>query len=265
MGARGGLTRARPRAGDRVPPDGLRLVSTPALGSRGPAPADILRRSPARRDHANGRSFRSTSAEFALPRPRHLLWISAAGGRGAGYRGRMIARLASSALAAAALCAIVSGCSAPAEPVEPTPVFTSEKQAFAAAEETYRAYVDALNAVDLSDPETFEDVFAWTTGEANAGARETFSQMHADGWTVSGSTIPTEIELSQVDLSAATVELSVCTNIASVDVVDSDGQSVVEPDRGDTQSMTVALTASSTATGLAVSSLTGRTGEPTCD
>ena len=69
------------------------------------------------------------------------------------------------------------------------PLFTSEADAFAAAEETYRAYVDALNQVDLSDPETFEDVYAWTTGDANADARETFSQMHADGWTVQGDTV----------------------------------------------------------------------------
>lgn len=194
------------------------------------------------------------------------LWISGPAARGPGYRGRMFARLIPSALAAAVLCAIVSGCSAPAEPAEPSPLFTSEEQAFAAAEETYRAYVDALNAVDLSDPESFEDVFAWTTGEANAGARETFSQMHADGWTVSGSTVPTVVANEQVELaSEPLVLLAVCTDVSSVDVIDREGVSVVAADRGDTQSMTVGLVAAETSTGLAVSSLTGRTGDPTCD
>ncbi len=51
-------------------------------------------------------------------------------------------------------------------------MFASEEEAFAAAEETYRAYVDALNQVDLSDPETFEAVYAWTTGDANADERK---------------------------------------------------------------------------------------------
>ena len=74
-------------------------------------------------------------------------------------------------LAAAAVLACVimttTGCFAQPDP-EPTPLFSSEEEAFAAAEETYRSYVDALNQVDLSDPETFEEVYAWTTGDANA-------------------------------------------------------------------------------------------------
>ena len=74
-------------------------------------------------------------------------------------------------LAAAAVLACVlittTGCFAQPDP-EPTPLFSSEEEAFAAAEATYRAYVDALNQVDLSDPETFEEVYAWTTGDANA-------------------------------------------------------------------------------------------------
>src|SRR5688572_28357264 len=83
---------------------------------------------------------------------------------------------------------VASGCSASPDPAESAPSFATEEEAFAAAEETYRAYVDALNKVDLSDPETFEEVFAWTTGDANAHERETLSGMHADGWTVSGNT-----------------------------------------------------------------------------
>src|SRR6188768_3952981 len=93
-----------------------------------------------------------------------------------------------------------TGCFAPPDP-EPTPLFSSEEEAFAAAEATYRAYVDALNQVDLSDPETFEEVYAWTTGEANAGARKSFSQMHADGWIVGGESQVTKVEPIESDLS----------------------------------------------------------------
>ncbi len=91
-------------------------------------------------------------------------------------------------LAAAAVLACVmmttTGCFAQPDP-EPTPLFSSEEEAFAAAEETYRAYVDALNQVDLSDPETFEEVYAWTTGELNASDRKGLSD-HADGGIVGG-------------------------------------------------------------------------------
>ncbi len=80
-------------------------------------------------------------------------------------------RLAAAAAALALAAVAVTGCSTPAGAPKPTPAFSSEAEAFAAAEATYRAYVDALNAVDLSDPSTFEDVYSWTTGDANAGAR----------------------------------------------------------------------------------------------
>lgn len=124
----------------------------------------------------------------------------------------------------------MSGCSAPAEPAEPTPLFTSEEQAFAAAEETYRAYVEALNGVDLSDPETFEDVYAWTTGEANANERKTMTQMHADGWAVSGDTVVRSFDASEASSSADVVAVA-CTDVTAVAVVDSDGASVVPSDR----------------------------------
>jgi hypothetical protein len=175
----------------------------------------------------------------------------------------MFARLIPSALAAAVLCAIVSGCSAPTEPAEPSPLFTSEEQAFAAAEETYRAYVDALNAVDLSDPETFEDVFAWTTGEANAGARETFSQMHADGWTVSGTTEVALVVPQSTGEWAEGVELAVCLDVSDVALVDSTGASVVDSDRLAIQPMRVLLSISNGST-MRISEIDGRTGEPAC-
>ncbi|MET0860918.1 MAG: hypothetical protein ABW091_07810, partial [Microbacterium sp.] len=80
----------------------------------------------------------------------------------------MIPRLLPLSVALVLASAALSGCTPQPAPT-PTPTgFATEDEAFAAAEETYRAYVDALNQVDLSDPETFEPVYAWTTGEANA-------------------------------------------------------------------------------------------------
>src|SRR5690349_14748370 len=100
----------------------------------------------------------------------------------------MISRAPLLAAVSVALAATLAGC-APAVPApEPTPTFSSEAEAFAAAEATYREYVKALNAVDLSDPETFEAVYSWTTGDARAGEREALTRMHADGWEVNGTT-----------------------------------------------------------------------------
>lgn len=98
----------------------------------------------------------------------------------------MLRRLARVALLGALLAGALTACTPEPEPT-PTPPFATEAEAFAAAEATYRAYVDALNAVDLSDPATFEDVYAWTTGELNANDRRGLTNYHAEGVVEVGS------------------------------------------------------------------------------
>ena len=80
----------------------------------------------------------------------------------------MISRVVAASLALALALGLTTGCQPEPRRHPSAPAFANEEEAFAAAEETYRAYVDALNQVDLSDPETFEAVYAWTTGDANA-------------------------------------------------------------------------------------------------
>ncbi|MFT4229984.1 MAG: hypothetical protein QM602_06820, partial [Microbacterium sp.] len=138
-------------------------------------------------------------------------------------------------------------------------------EAFAAAEKTYRAYVEALNEVDLSDPATFEPVFALTTGIVNTNERKTLSEMHADGWVVSGESAVALLEGQTFDSSDWTTQLAICLDVAGVDVVDSTGASVVDEHRVDIQSLLVTTTpSSSTSTGMAISSIDGREGEPSC-
>ncbi|MCR2809192.1 MULTISPECIES: hypothetical protein [unclassified Microbacterium] len=159
----------------------------------------------------------------------------------------------------AVLAGLATGCQPQPEPTPTASVFASEEEAFAAAEETYRAYVDALNQVDLSDPETFEAVYEWTTGEANAGEKKSLTQMHADGWSVEGSTIVTAVEPRQYRGHAdPTVTLETCTDVSAVMVTDSSGASVVDPNRPAAQPSLVRLDHSeTTATGLVISSIDG--------
>ncbi|MFI8594242.1 hypothetical protein ACIGCK_07415 [Microbacterium sp. NPDC078428] len=126
----------------------------------------------------------------------------------------------------------------------------TDDEAFAAAEATYRAYVDALNQVDLSDPNTFEAVYAWTTGEANANARATFSRMHANGWAVEGTT--SFDALPPVVQTGDELVLNICLSVGSVDVTDSSGRSMVPPDRRDDQPLRVSFEQASSATGLLI-------------
>ncbi|GAA1844577.1 hypothetical protein ACFQZV_10575 [Microbacterium koreense] len=166
----------------------------------------------------------------------------------------------------AALTLALVGCAADT-PEEPAPPFASETEAFAAAEATYRAYVDALNQVDLSDPETFEAVYAWTTGDTLAEAKRSLTQMHADDWEVRGRSIPTTIVRSDhPDVAAASQALAVCLDVSSVELENAEGESMVALDRMDVQQMLVTLERDDSAPiGLKVASVRGRDGSPECD
>jgi hypothetical protein len=170
----------------------------------------------------------------------------------------MFRRAAATTAIAAALLLAASGCTGSPEPAETTPAALTEEEAFAAAEETYRAYVEALNQVDLSDPETFEAVYALTTGQANAGLRKEFSQMHADRWVLSGESTATVLTRT---ISDESVELATCLDVSAVSVVDSAGQSTVSPNRRPIQPMLITVDAND----FLILSIENREGEPTCD
>ena len=166
----------------------------------------------------------------------------------------MIRRAAAAAIVLALALGMTTACQPDPAPSASGPIFANEEEAFAAAEETYRAYVDALNQVDLSDPETFEAVYAWTTGEANANERTTLSQMHADGWLVSGSTAIAGFRGAKAELSdPIRVKAVVCSDVSDVAVFDSNGQSVVSDQRPEVYALAVEFVESdSTSTGLAI-------------
>jgi hypothetical protein len=171
----------------------------------------------------------------------------------------MISRVAAVSAAVAMVILVASGCQPEPAPSPSAAAFATEAEAFAAAEETYRAYVDALNQVDLSDPETFEAVYAWTTGDANAGEKKSLTRMHADGWTVTGKTLIKQIHPFTFDATAVSaVVLQICSDVSGVQVLDADGESVVAPDRPSIQASAASfLQDTSSPTGLLISNLDG--------
>lgn len=171
-----------------------------------------------------------------------------------------------SAVAAVLVSVALTGCGTPAPAPTPTPTgFATEDEAFAAAEATYRAYVDALNQVDLSDPETFEEVYAWTTGTANAEERKSLSSMHAEGWSVGGDSVVELIAPAEFDIESRQGTLVACLDVSGITLVDAGGESMVSSDRPHVQTVEVLVVASSTtATGLAVAALSGYEGVSPC-
>lgn len=132
--------------------------------------------------------------------------------------------------------ALLAGCAAdPGTEPTPTstPAFASEAAAFAAAEETYRAYTDALNAVDLSDPSTFEATYVYTSGDFEASDKENLSEMHAKGYVIEGATLVTQFLGTMTDRWREKIDATVCVDVSNVDVIDADGNSVANPERPD--------------------------------
>lgn len=176
----------------------------------------------------------------------------------------MRTRVTATALAALLVLAL-AGCTTP-EPTDPTPTpaFSSEEEAFAAAEATYRAYVDALNQVDLSDPETFEDLYGWTVGELNASDRKQFSEWHAQELTKAGEAKVQTVAEERYDPESGEVVIDACYDVSGVDILNTKGESVVSSERPDQQPLAITLTPSSdSATGLAIMSI-ATSGEATC-
>lgn len=160
---------------------------------------------------------------------------------------------------------LASGCTPTPVPT-PTPTgFASEEEAFRAAEETYRAYVDALNQVDLADPATFEPVFAWTTGEFNQAERKSLTQMAAERWTVGGESRITRIDPVSASPPLGDVEIGVCVDVSTVMLVDASGVSQVSSNRPNVQSTVVTLTADEDApNGLLIQDVTGQVLDKPC-
>lgn len=144
--------------------------------------------------------------------------------------------------------ALVAGCTPPSVEPSPTPTgFASEEEAFAAAEATYRAYVDALNEVDLADPATFEPVYAFLDGDALSDEKKSLTEMHANGWNVSGETRVLGAYPPETGDGAV-----VCLNVADVSVVDANGASQVSAERPDTYALAIETTFLATSTTRAV-------------
>ncbi|MGR6741927.1 hypothetical protein ACU6RU_07830 [Microbacterium sp. F1-18] len=151
-----------------------------------------------------------------------------------------VRRHAVAALVVVAL--LTSGCGSPASPptlapttAAPSPT-DSAAAAYAAAEATYRAYVDALNAVDLSDPTTFEPVYALTTGEVQEADRRNLTRYNTENVAMSGASVITSVDYDDMDGS-----LHACLDVSSVDLTAADGTSLVDPQRRAIQSLVISF------------------------
>ena len=132
-----------------------------------------------------------------------------------------------------------TGCFAQPDP-EPTPLFSSEEEAFAAAEETYRSYVDAVND-RREDPSSQPDPSTFLIETALEDDIDAQRQLDEAGVDIHG---PTEIASSApVDVSddLSEARLAICLDSTKTALVDQSGEDVTPADRPELVSLEVAF------------------------
>jgi hypothetical protein len=140
----------------------------------------------------------------------------------------------------------LAGCTTP-EPTDPTPTrtsaFASEEEAFAAAEATYRAYVDASNARRV-DPTAQPDPLEFLIGSALESDIDAATLQRQNGLSINGPTVVVDTRGHDYDPGNGRVSISVCIDVAQARVVDQHGADVTPAERGDRASLDVRLVTS---------------------
>lgn len=146
-------------------------------------------------------------------------------------------------MVAIALSSLLGCAPGPAPVPTPTPAFASEEEAFAAAEEVYRAYNDALNELDPALPATFEPLYLLASGDLEAADRKNFSVMHAEGHVIRGDARVVSFDGESSSPSFERVVAVVCLDVSAVEVTDAGGRSLVTPGRPNVYALSVEFVA----------------------
>lgn len=136
-----------------------------------------------------------------------------------------------SGLVTLATCSLLACAPAPAPTSSPTPAFASEEEAFAAAEEVYRAYNDALN--DARSGASSKDPSQYLVGQALESDLDAERYFREQGATLTGKTTFTQFEGTSTNSSGEEVEVQaqLCLDVSETHVLDADGADVTPKDR----------------------------------
>lgn len=145
----------------------------------------------------------------------------------------------------------LASCSSPPGPIEPpgphpssTPVFASDAEALAAAEELYGRYdsiTNQLGSEGWDDPTRLADVLA---EDALQNEIDSAAELSAKGYRQLGESTFDSLTLQQlVDRGLGEVDITVyvCADVSDVDVVDEHNHSVVAESRPDRQPLEVEM------------------------
>ncbi|WP_162940012.1 hypothetical protein [Gryllotalpicola protaetiae] len=161
--------------------------------------------------------------------------------------GRTVLAACALALAASLLAACTPSHPA-AEPTKtpkstPTPVFTSDADALAAATTTFtqfEAASDRVASAGWTDPGPLRSLVSADgyKHEQETAAKYRSQHAHATGSTVINNT---QLESHRQDGGEAVIRMYVCEDLSGVDILDDTGMSLVDPSRADFVSYLIEL------------------------
>jgi hypothetical protein len=155
----------------------------------------------------------------------------------------VIRRVVTAAAGVAMAAFVLTGClgTSPEPTPTPTGVFASEEEAFAAAEETYRAYVDAENK-RWADPRSAPDPQSFLIGDALE--RDIDSRQEADqlGLHIEGESEVVSVSPVSADLTTGRAVVRACVDSTHARVMNQAGEDVTLPDRDETVLAEIHLT-----------------------
>jgi hypothetical protein len=116
-----------------------------------------------------------------------------------------------------------------------TPIFASDDEALAAAEEAYRAFQQTSDQILADGGENPERLEGFATPEAIAVEREGYAELKSKDWRASGHTLIDSVTLESYTVGATPDETRVvvyaCVDLSETKLTDAGGTSVVSPDR----------------------------------
>lgn len=149
-----------------------------------------------------------------------------------------MARAGAALAAVGLLTGMLSACTPESDsPTVPTPtktaLFASDEEAFAAAEKTYRAYRDAMNAEYRGDAEANAD--AYLVGAALEDSVSGQRQLEEMGYSLQGEVPILEFlpDNSSIVADRSRLEATICLDLTKSRVVLSNGEDADLPDRPD--------------------------------
>jgi hypothetical protein len=178
------------------------------------------------------------------------------------YARRAVAALAITVALAVTGCVATPGGTKPTPSPSATPLFQSDEEALAAAEEAYAAYLRVSDQILMDGGKKPERLLEVATEEVLANEESGYEKAKAMGLRSTGGSSFDQMRFQSVDDRSLSVYL--CKDVSRVDILDVNGQSVVPSNRPDRYPLAVEFQSVHGRPNIVVSNVSDWEGENFC-